>query len=283
MAKLYFKYGTMGSSKTAQALMTKFNYEEKGKKVLLLKPSTDDRDGKYCVKSRIGLEAIAIVVKNNMTILASIGLNKYEGLNSKYDVIIVDEAQFLTSKQVEELRMIVDMHCIPVLCFGLKTTSKSYLFEGSKRLLEIADSISEIKSICKCGNKAIINARFDDNGNVTLKGEDVFIGGNDFYEGMCYSCWQKKLAGTCHMQIEVFLSDNNSLICDYNYPTTYIAKTNLTKKMIKLCKDNFLKSNTYSAEVTFSYVYNNSKEEYLDWEEFEFSWNSETEEYKVLY
>ena len=187
MAKLYFKYGAMGSSKTANALITKFNYEERGMKVWLLKPAMDDRDGKDIIKSRIGLACRCFVVTPETNIV-----NEYEKL-SGYDAVIVDEAQFLTPKQIDELRYIVDNMNVPVLCFGLRTDFLTHVFPGSLRLLEIADPISEIKTICRCGSKATVNARIDEQGNVITDGEQVLIGGNDSYEAMCYSCYMKKI------------------------------------------------------------------------------------------
>ena len=190
MAKLYFKFGAMGCSKTAQALITKFNYEEKGMKVLLLKPSVDDRDGVTTVKSRIGLQEEAI------TVSADVDLYKMYVENYKEDcnVIIVDECQFLTPEQVDELGQIVIDFNVPVLCFGLATDFTTHLFPGSRRLFEIAESISEIKSVCKCGAKATVNARLDDHGNIVSTGEQVCIGGNDRYVAMCRRCWLKKRA-----------------------------------------------------------------------------------------
>ena len=187
MAKLYFKYGAMGSSKTANALITKFNYEERGMRVWLLKPATDDRDGRDIIKSRIGLACRCFVVMPDTDIV-----KEYKKLSGT-DVIIVDEAQFLTPIQVDELRSLVDDEGIPVLCFGLRTDFLTHVFPGSLRLLEIADSISEIKTICRCGSKATVNARIDADGNVITDGEQVLIGGNDSYEAMCYSCYTKKI------------------------------------------------------------------------------------------
>ena len=186
MAKLYFKYGTMGSSKTAQALMTCFNYEEKGRSVAFIKPSIDNRDGEEIVKSRIGLSRKAFVLQSGRSIYELFPINIY-------DAIIVDEAQFLTFEQIEELKTITTEYDIPVFCFGLKTNYLTKMFEGSKRLLEISDSISEIKSICKCGKKAIINARIDNNGNVITSGKEVLIGSNESYEGMCYDCYKARM------------------------------------------------------------------------------------------
>lgn len=183
MAKLYFKFGAMGSSKTANALMTKFNYEEKDKKVWLIKPALDNRDGADVLRSRIGLEAKADVIKNSDSII--------EKCPKNIDVIICDECQFLTENQVDELRILVSENHIPVLCFGLRADFMNHLFPGSRRLFELADSITEIKSICKCGAKATVNARFDENRKVVTDGDQVVIGGNDLYEGVCWSCWHK--------------------------------------------------------------------------------------------
>ena len=187
MAKLYFKYGAMGSSKTANALITKFNYEERGMKVWLIKPSIDDRDGANAVKSRIGLYAEAYVVTPDINLI-----EEYEKQND-INVIIADECQFLTPKQIDGLRTIVDEYDIPVLCFGLRTDFLTHLFPGSRRLFEVADSISEIKTICTCGKKAIINARIDENGKIVTEGDQILIGGNDSYVAMCHSCWQAKI------------------------------------------------------------------------------------------
>ena len=189
MAKLYFKFGAMGCSKTAQALITKFNYEERGMKVLLLKPSVDVRDGEEIVKSRIGLTAKAVVVNDKEDLY-----KEYEEKYRDRDVIIVDECQFLTPEQVDELGQIVIDFSVPVLCFGLRSDFLTHLFPGSRRLFEIAESITEIKSVCKCGAKATVNARLDDDGNVVYSGEQVCLGGNDRYVAMCRKCWLKKKA-----------------------------------------------------------------------------------------
>lgn len=198
MAKLYYKYGAMGSSKTANALMTKFNYEEKGKRVLLLKPTVDNRDGANVVKSRIGLEANAECIDNNCDIKKYI-VQKHRNKETKkfdFDVIIVDECQFFTAQQVLMLRNIASFLDIPVICYGLRTNYKLELFEGSKALFELADSIQEIKTICKCGNKAIINVLKDKDGNIVSTGDtDVVIGGNEKYESMCYKCYFNAVNG----------------------------------------------------------------------------------------
>ena len=190
MAKLYFKYGVMGSSKTAQALITKFNYEERGMKVWLIKPEIDNRESEGVLASRAGLSAKAYVLPSNESVLES-----FLHLSEKVDVIIVDESQFLSEDQVNELAMLVIDYNIPVLCFGLRADFRTKMFPGSKRLMEIADSITEIKTICSCGRKATVNVRLDEHGNIITKGEQIMIGGNDKYTAMCYPCYiqgQKK-------------------------------------------------------------------------------------------
>ena len=186
MAKLYFKFGAMGCSKTAQALITKFNYEERGMKVLLVKPAIDNRDGATIVRSRIGLNAEAITVGEEVNMY-----DLYVDNHKDCNVVIVDECQFLAPHQVDELSAIVMDYDIPVMCFGLSTDFLTHLFPGSRRLFEIADSIQEIKSVCKCGGKATVNARLDDNGNVVFSGDQVCLGGNERYVAMCKKCWLK--------------------------------------------------------------------------------------------
>ena len=185
MAKLYFKYGAMGSSKTAQALITKYNYEENDLKVWLMKPSTDVRDGAATLRSRIGLEAQVEVVSPETDILKRF-VGEKEG---NCDVIIVDECQFLTEEQIDQLRSIVDEHNIPVMCFGLRTDFQTKLFPGSLRLMEVADTIQEIKTICDCGAKATVNARIDGEGHIVTQGAQVVLGGNDSYIAMCHKCY----------------------------------------------------------------------------------------------
>ncbi|MBQ7175664.1 MAG: thymidine kinase [Lachnospiraceae bacterium] len=198
MAKLYFKYGAMGSSKSAQALITRFNYEERGMKVWLIKPETDTRDGVVTVSSRIGLRADADVLSAGDSIRACFDRRLSEHIQT--DVIIVDECQFLTPEQIDELRDIVDEDDIPVLCFGLRTDFLTHLFPGSRRLFELADSITEIKTICSCGKKATVNARIS-GGRVVTKGEQVMLGGNDSYLAMCHSCWKKRIAREAGRQL----------------------------------------------------------------------------------
>lgn len=185
MAKLYFKYGAMGSSKSAQALITKFNYEELGMSVWLIKPSVDTRDGDDVIKSRIGLSAKADIITPSDSVI-----ERYTDVG-KRDVIIADEAQFFIPQQIDELRTLVDEQDIPVLCFGLRTDFLTHFFPGSMRLMELADSMTEIKTVCACGRKATVNARIDGNGKVVTEGSQVFLGGNDSYVAMCHKCWTR--------------------------------------------------------------------------------------------
>lgn len=187
MAKLYFKYGSMGSSKTAQALITKYNYEENGMRVWLVKPAADNRDGEVVLRSRVGLEAVAEVVPPEADICELFRQRE------RTDVIIVDECQFMTAAQIDQLRDIVDTANIPVLCFGLRTDFQSKLFDGSRRLFEVADTITEIKAICDCGAKATTNARLDVDGYVVTEGAQLLLGGNDRYLAMCHKCWIRNI------------------------------------------------------------------------------------------
>ncbi len=187
MAKLYFKYGAMGSSKSAQALITQFNYEEVGMSVWLIKPSVDDRDGADVIRSRIGLERHAQVITPEDDIYAA-----FERAGGA-DVIIADEAQFFTPEQIDQLRAIVDEKDVPVLCFGLRTDFLTHFFPGARRLMELADSLTEIKTICACGSKATVNARLDERGRIVTEGGQILLGGNDRYVAMCHRCWKKAI------------------------------------------------------------------------------------------
>ena len=187
MAKLYFKYGAMGSSKTANALITKFNYEERGMKVWLIKPSIDVRDGANVVRSRIGLQATAQIITPDVDLF-----EEYKQ-HTDCDVIIADECQFLSSAHIDQLRRIVDKLDIPVLCYGLRTDFLTHLFEGSRRLFEVADSVTEIKTICSCGKKALVNARIDSDGKIVTEGGQIMLGGNDSYIAMCHTCWKNTI------------------------------------------------------------------------------------------
>ena len=183
MAKLYFKYGAMGSSKSAQALITQFNYEELGMTVWLIKPSTDTRDGADIIRSRIGLQRSAQIITPEQNIL-----EEYRKIGAR-SVVIADEAQFFTPEQIDQLRELVDSEDVPVLCFGLRTDFLTHFFPGARRLMELADSITEIKTVCACGRKATVNARIDAIGRIITHGAQVFLGGNDSYVAMCHKCW----------------------------------------------------------------------------------------------
>lgn len=187
MAKLYFKYGAMGSSKTATALITKYNYEERGMKTWLIKPAADHRDGEYTLRSRVGLMAQVEAIAPEKDI------REVYAQREKVNVILVDECQFLTEEQIDQLRDLVDFENIPVLCFGLRTDFQGHLFSGSKRLFELADSITEIKTMCDCGSKATVNARIDSEGYVTTEGAQLLLGGNDSYTAMCHKCWIRNI------------------------------------------------------------------------------------------
>ena len=177
MAKLYFRYGAMGSSKTANAIMVQYNYQERGQNALMLKPQLDNRDGERVVGSRSGLIAPCRYVEE----LDEIDL-------SGYDCVIVDEAQFLTKAHVRRLVDIVDGMNIPVICYGLRADFMGNLFEGSQWLMAWADSIEEIKTVCWCGRKAIMNARIA-GGKVVKKGEQIVLGGNESYVALCRRHW----------------------------------------------------------------------------------------------
>ena len=178
MAKLYFRYGAMGSSKTANAIMVQYNYHERGQNALMVKPRLDNRDGERIVGSRSGLSAPCIYVEE----LESVDL-------SAYNCIIVDEAQFLKKEQVAQLVQIVDEMNIPVICYGLRADFRGELFEGSTWLMAWADTIEEIKTVCWCGRKATCNARVVD-GKVAREGEQIVLGGNESYVALCRRHWK---------------------------------------------------------------------------------------------
>ena len=203
MAKLYFKYGAMGSSKTAQALITKYNYEENDMKVWLIKPSADTRDGAQMLRSRIGLEATVEAIPPETDVYARFLGSRVRNC----DVIIVDECQFMTERQIEQLRAIVDEQSIPVICFGLRTDFLTRLFPGSRRLMELADAIEEIKTMCDCGAKAPVNARIND-GYIVTEGAQVVLGGNDCYIAMCHRCYVKGIRE--HKKIKLHGQSDNS-------------------------------------------------------------------------
>ena len=189
--KLYFRYGTMGSAKTALLLTQAYNFEERGMRYVCLKPIIDTRETGNVIRSRIGIERECtwIYADTNIYELAQ---DIFERSMTIVDWILVDEAQFLTADQVDQLARIVDDFGSNVICYGLRTDFQSHLFEGSRRLFEIADTIDEIKSTCNCGRKTIVNARTDSRGNIITEGQQVEIGGNERYVAVCRKCWRNR-------------------------------------------------------------------------------------------
>ena len=183
MAKLYFRYGVMGSSKSANALMVRYNYEERGQKALMVKPAIDQREGKAIVNSRIGLSYPCIWF-DELQAMTREEIRQYQ-------CVIVDEAQFLSREEVSFLTGIVDGMNVPVICYGLRADFKGDLFPGSEALLAWSDIIEEVKTICWCGKKATCNARFDGQGRVLKVGEQVVLGANDRYIGLCRKHWKE--------------------------------------------------------------------------------------------
>lgn len=187
MAKLYFRYGAMGSSKSANILMVRYNYEERGQYAILLKPRTDDRDGEHKIQSRIGLSAPAEYVDDFLKEISKLWNGKeteylYHG--KKVNAILVDEAQFLSPEEVDALSDIVDFYEIPVLCYGLRTDFLNHLFPGSRRLMEIADVIEEVPTVCWCGKRAQCNTRYS-NGKIVREGAQIMLGSNESYVELC--------------------------------------------------------------------------------------------------
>lgn len=191
IGKLYFRYGTMGSAKTAMLLTQAYNFEERGMSYLCFKPVIDTREKKNVIRSRIGIERECSWIYHDTDLYATVSeiATTQKGLPSW---ILIDETQFLTAKQVDQLAHIVDTYGCNIVCYGLRTDFTTTLFEGSRRLFEIADSIEEIKSTCSCGRKTIVNARLDSQGNILTQGAQVEIGGNERYTAVCRKCWTNK-------------------------------------------------------------------------------------------
>ncbi|MDE5794906.1 MAG: thymidine kinase [Muribaculaceae bacterium] len=197
IGKLYFRYGTMGSAKTAMLLTTAYNFEERGMAYMCLKPVVDTREKKNVIRSRIGIERECKWIYPETDLYDTVK-DMFEQTLDVPDWILVDEAQFLTADQVDQLAQVVDDYGCNVMCYGLRTDFKTHLFEGSRRLFEIADSIEEVKSTCHCGRKTIVNARIDGNGEIITEGEQVEIGGNDRYISVCRNCWRNKRIERAH-------------------------------------------------------------------------------------
>lgn len=206
--KLYFRYGTMGSAKTALLLTTAYNFEERGLLYVCLKPRIDTREGsRNVIRSRIGIERECAWIDPDSD-LYQMAKELFRSHECVVDWFLVDEAQFLTEKQVDQLARIVDDFGSNVICFGLRTDFRSRLFEGSRRLFEIADTIDEIKSTCTCGRKTIVNARIGQNGDFMEEGAQVEIGGNDRYMAVCRKCWRNRRIAQAARQSLPFLTND---------------------------------------------------------------------------
>jgi len=181
----------MGSAKTALLLTQAYNFEERGMSYICFKPVTDTRDARNVIRSRIGIERECRWIYADTDLYDHIS-SLLSGANPVPTWLLIDEAQFLSARQVDQLAHVVDDFGCNVVCYGLRTDFTTRLFEGSRRLFEIADSIEEIKSTCSCGRKTIVNARIDSRGNIVTEGAQVEIGGNDKYMAVCRKCWTNK-------------------------------------------------------------------------------------------
>lgn len=193
---LKFYYGSMNSAKSLLLLTTAHNIEENGLQLMVLKPSLDTRDGDGVIHSRLGVERECVMVDADVNLYKAVKTYK-NFLTSQFKElkwVLIDECQFLTEEQVDQLSDVVDYLNVNVMCFGLRTDFRSKLFPGSKRLFEIADDIEEIKSTCQCGDrKTSINARFSENGEIVTNGDQIMIGGNETYKPLCRKCWKDKI------------------------------------------------------------------------------------------
>lgn len=212
--KLYFRYGTMGSAKTALLLTTAYNFEERHMDYMCLKPVIDTREAKNVIRSRIGIERECRWIYHN-TNLYNLARELYRQ-GRFVEWFLIDEAQFLTEAQVDQLSRVVDEMGSNVICYGLRTDFQTHLFEGSRRLFEIADTIDEIKSTCNCGHKTIVNARIDANGNFVEEGAQVEIGGDDRYVAVCRKCWRdKRIEQSRRAALPLVFDDDD----ESNFPT----------------------------------------------------------------
>lgn len=204
-SKLYFYYGPMGSSKTLRLLSTAYDFEEKGIQIMVLKPSLDTRDGKGIIRSRVGLSRPCLTIDKDVDLYKAIK-SYSNALAAQFESlrwVIIDECQFLTEEQVDQLSDVVDFLDINVMCYGLRTDFKSRLFPASKRLFELADDIEEVKSTCECGkNKTSINARFDKNGDIIVDGDQIMVGGDESYRAICRKCWKDKVRDKINKEME---------------------------------------------------------------------------------
>ena len=200
MAKLYFYYSAMNAGKSTVLLQSAHNYRERGMQVAIVTSELDDREAVGYVSSRIGLKNKADTYNKNTNLFQFI---RDKNQSSALSCVLVDEAQFLTYAQVKDLSRVADQMNIPVLAYGLRTDFKGNLFPGSQYLLAWAEELIEIKTICRCGRKATMNARMNHAGNMVITGEQVEIGGNDRYESMCRKCFMVKASQVESMQMEL--------------------------------------------------------------------------------
>lgn len=206
MGKLYFYHGTMGSGKSLQLLATAYNFEERKIPFIIIKSTIDTRDGENVIHSRALGDKECVGIDPTIDIFSFVTsmLNISKAYGTEYlKWIIVDEAQFLTAKQVDELATIVDRYGISVMCYGLRTDFRTHLFEGSKRLFEVADTIEEIKSTCNCGEKTIFNARIDKDGNIITDGAQIQVGGDESYLSMCRKCYYEKIGNPLYKKNKI--------------------------------------------------------------------------------
>jgi thymidine kinase len=196
----------MGSAKTALLLTTAYNFEERKIRYLCMKPAIDTREGKSVIRSRIGIERECSLIYPETDLYLFLRKH-FKEIGTVIDWILVDEAQFLSARQIDQLSMVVDDFGSNIICYGLRTDFKTNLFEGSKRLFEIADTIDEIKSTCTCGHKTIVNARIDQDGDIITEGEQVEIGGDERYMAVCRKCWRNRRIAQAERLALPFLDD----------------------------------------------------------------------------
>jgi thymidine kinase len=192
MAKLYFRYAAMNAGKSTALLQAAFNYEERGMRIVLLTAELDNRDGIGKIASRLSLSRDALTFNTHHSLAERIATAQQQAWASKLACVLIDEAQFLTRTQVEELHRWAHVHNTPVMCYGLRSDFQGKAFEGSATLLVLADDVEEMKTICDCGKKASMNARFDDEGNRIREGDQVLIGGNTRYRALCPDCFYQE-------------------------------------------------------------------------------------------
>ncbi|MBL4787978.1 MAG: thymidine kinase [Kordiimonadaceae bacterium] len=193
MAKLYFYYSAMNAGKSTTLLQSNFNYRERGMNTMIFTAALDDRYGKAVISSRIGLKADAHLFDENVDLFVKISS---ELRTTPLHCILVDEAQFLSRDQVNQLGAVADSLGIPVLCYGLRTDFQANLFTGSKWLLALADELEELKTICTCGRKATMNLRIDETGMAVNEGASIEIGGEDRYIALCRKHFNEKVAAS---------------------------------------------------------------------------------------